>query len=248
MPSYTEEQKRGAIEAVEECGGLVTRAMRHLGYPSRQILYQWLNHDGASHERRAGRPWSHYDPVLKKQAVAFVRLGMSGKDVASMLGGVRRGGGLQWARTAESPRPAANRSPMKPMRDSETRAYDVFEGAPGGRVRQLELEDDILRGVARVLIAGSPDSLTNREKARVINELGATAGRSLRELADSLRISKSSHEYQRVVLARPNKHAVLRARVREMFEAASGSRGCRYVIRELRSGDDPARVSEKVVR
>ena len=68
MPSYTEEEKRRAIGAVEECGGSVTRAMRCLGYRSRQTLYQWLNHDGASHERRAGRPWSHYDPVLKEQA------------------------------------------------------------------------------------------------------------------------------------------------------------------------------------
>lgn len=39
MPSYTDEQKRRAIKAVEECGGSVTRAMRRLGYPSRQTLY-----------------------------------------------------------------------------------------------------------------------------------------------------------------------------------------------------------------
>lgn len=56
MPSYTEEQKRRAIEMVEECGGSVTRAMRRLGYPTRQTLYQWLNQRDASHERRAGRP------------------------------------------------------------------------------------------------------------------------------------------------------------------------------------------------
>ena len=28
MPSYTEEQKRRAVETVEECSGSVTRAMR----------------------------------------------------------------------------------------------------------------------------------------------------------------------------------------------------------------------------
>lgn len=33
MPSYTEEQGRGALDAVEECGGSVTRAIRKLGYP-----------------------------------------------------------------------------------------------------------------------------------------------------------------------------------------------------------------------
>ena len=73
MPSYTEEQKRRAVDMVEECGGSVTRAMRRLGYPTRQTLYQWLNRRDASHERRSGRPWSHYDPALKAQAVAFAR-------------------------------------------------------------------------------------------------------------------------------------------------------------------------------
>lgn len=86
MPSYNDEQKRKAIEMVEECGGSVTQAMRKLGYPSRQTLYHWLNQNDASHARRAGRPWSHYDPALKAQAVSFVRSGMAGKDVADMLG------------------------------------------------------------------------------------------------------------------------------------------------------------------
>ena len=42
MPSYTEEQKRIAIETVEECGGSVTQAMRRLGYPTRQTLYHLM--------------------------------------------------------------------------------------------------------------------------------------------------------------------------------------------------------------
>lgn len=48
MPSCTEEQKRRAVDMVEECGGSVTRAMRRLGYPTRQTLYQWLNRRDAS--------------------------------------------------------------------------------------------------------------------------------------------------------------------------------------------------------
>lgn len=249
MPSYTDEQKRRAIKVVEECGGSVTHAMRRLGYPSRQTLYQWLNQDDASHERKAGRPWSHYDPALKEQAVAFVRSGMSGKDVASMLGVSSAALVYNWARATENPKPAvADRSPIKPMRDSESRAYDGFEGSLEERVRQLELENDILRGVAKVLKAESPSSLTNREKTLVINELRATTRRSLKELTDSLRISKSSYEYQRRALGRPDKYAELRVRVRGIFEAANGSRGYRYVTHELRSGDDPEIVSEKVVR
>lgn len=48
MPSYTEEQRRRTVETVEERGGSVTRAMRRLGYPARQTLYQWLNRRDAS--------------------------------------------------------------------------------------------------------------------------------------------------------------------------------------------------------
>ena len=48
MPSYTDEQKRRAVDMIEECGRSVTRAMRRLGYPARQTLYQWLNRRDAS--------------------------------------------------------------------------------------------------------------------------------------------------------------------------------------------------------
>ena len=86
MLSYTEERRRKAIEAVEECGESVTRAIRRLGYPARHTLYEWPNRHDASHERKCGRPWSRYDPALKAQAVAFVRSGMAGRDVAEILG------------------------------------------------------------------------------------------------------------------------------------------------------------------
>ena len=158
MPNYTDEQKRMAVDMVDECGGSVTRAMRKLGYPTRQTLYHWLNRRDASHERKAGRPWSHYDPALKAQAVAFVRSGMAGKDVAEMLGVSSAAVVYNWARAAESPSPAvADRSPIEPMRDSDGRAHDGFEGSLEERVRQLELENDILR--AKVSKAESPSPM-----------------------------------------------------------------------------------------
>lgn len=113
MPSYTKEQKRRAVETVEECGGSVTRAMRRLEYPTRQTLCRWLNRRDASHERRAGRPWSHYDPALKAQAVAFARSGMADEDVAEMLGGVERRGGLQLGESRRGPEPGGGQEPHR---------------------------------------------------------------------------------------------------------------------------------------
>lgn len=85
MTSYTEEEKRKAVEMVEECGGFVMHETRKSGYPFRQTLYQWLNEWDASHERKAGGPWSHCNPALRVRAVALVRSGMTGGDFAEMI-------------------------------------------------------------------------------------------------------------------------------------------------------------------
>ena len=98
MPSYTEEQKRRAVEMVEECGGCGNAHDAQAGIPHAPKLYQWLNQRDASHERRPGRPWSHYNPALKARAVAFTRSGMAGHGRQGRrrdAGGTVRRGGLQ---------------------------------------------------------------------------------------------------------------------------------------------------------
>ena len=249
MPSYTDERKRKAVDMVGERGGSVTRAIRRLGYPTRQTLYQWLNERDASHERKCGRPWSRYDPAPKAQAVALMRSGMAGKDVAETLGVSGAAAACNRARAAEDPSPAAaGRRPVEPTGDSEERAYDGFGGSLEEGARQPGLENDVLRAAAKVLKAASPDLLTNKGRAPIIDGLRATTGRCLKEPAGSLRTSKSSYEYQRKARARPDKYADLRVRVRGAFDGADRSRGRRYVAHGPRSGDDPVVASEKVVR
>ena len=86
-------------------------------------------------------------------------------------------------------------------------AWSGFDGSPEDRIRQLELENDILRGVVEVLKAARPRALTNGEKTLVIEHLRQIhTDHSLRELTDSLRISKSSYEYQRASIARGDKY------------------------------------------
>ena len=63
MPSCTEEQKRRAVEMVEECGGSVTRAMRRLGIPhAPQVERNFLLRQkviAAPHLREVAEPWLH---------------------------------------------------------------------------------------------------------------------------------------------------------------------------------------------
>ena len=65
----------------------------------------------------------------------------------------------------------------------------------------------------------------------------------MKDLTASLRISKSSYEYQRAALARPDKYAALRSKTADIFEGASRSRGYHYVTHELRELEEPIVVS-----
>lgn len=88
--------------------------------------------------------------------------------------------------------------------------------------------------------------MSNMEKTVLIDKLRLESDRPLRELTDSLRISKSSYEYCRAKLRAKDRHAQLRIDIRRIFDGAGGTRGYRYVHNELREGG--VVVSEKVVR
>ena len=115
-------------------------------------------------------------------------------------------------------------------------------------IRRLRLENDILRGMQEVLKAPALGCSTNREKALLIGWLRANTDHPLKELTASLRISKSSYEYQRRALEGGDRYAWLRPLVAEEFWAEDGARGYRVVTLRLRMREEPVVVSEKVVR
>ena len=90
---------------VEECGGSVTRAMRRLGYPTRQTLHHWLNRRDASHERRSGRPWSHYDPPWRRKPSPSFGPAWQARTWPRCWG-IERRGGLQLGESRRSPEPS----------------------------------------------------------------------------------------------------------------------------------------------
>ena len=58
-------------------------------------------------------------------------------------------------------------------------AYAGFEGGLEERIRQLELENDILRGAVDLLKAGSLGSMSNMEKTALIDKLRLESDRPL---------------------------------------------------------------------
>ena len=66
--------------------------------------------------------------------------------------------------------------------ECDGRAYDGFDGGLEEKVRQLELESDILRGVVGVLKGASLGSPTNREKTIPVERPRQTTDHRLSEL------------------------------------------------------------------
>lgn len=195
--------------------------------------------------------------TIKEKAVALYASGYTYREIAAMEGMPSRMTVCRWVRScdaaAASPRPRGRRPGMsrkKPVPEirGEGRAYDGFEGALEEKIRRLELENDILRGTVEVLKGASLGNLTNREKSTLIEWLRLNTGRPLKELTDSLRISKSSYEYWRAHLRDGNVRDLIGGDVERIFrEEGRQARGYRFV-HEVLVRDLGRPVSEKVVR
>ena len=239
---YSQESKDKALDMLRLTGD-VGKAARMSGIPGR-TLRRWAAAAAKPRQRSRGAKFEPYGDEVRDKAMGMARGGASCREIAEALGigspdVVRywlKGGGTKEARmSGRSRRP-----------EGDEPAYAGFEGSPEERIRQLELENDILRGAIDLLKAGSLDAMSNMEKAMLIDKLRLETDRPLRELTGSLRISKSSYEYCRAKLRAKGRHAQLRADIRRIFDGAGGRRGYRYVHNELR--EEGTVVSEKVVR
>lgn len=181
-----------------------------------------------------------------------------GPTAAAEFAGVSVGAAKKWA-TGHLPhsytgvrcRIVARKPPRKEASLGPDKSiYAPPATGPLAGLNEDQIENLLLRAVLADLKAEGwdPASISNRSKCELGERLRRATALPLRSITGFLRISKSSYEYQRRALGRPDKYAELRVRVRGIFEAANGSRGYRYVTHELRSGDDPEIVSEKVVR
>ena len=239
---YSQESKDKTLDMLRLTGD-VGKAARMSGIPGR-TLRRWAAAAAKPRQRSRGAKFEPYGDEVRDKAMGMARGGASCREIAETLGigspdVVRywlKGGGTKEARMGGRSRRPEGGEP----------AYAGFEGGPEERIRQLELENDILRGAIDLLKAGSLDAMSNMEKTVLIDKLRLETDRPLGELTGSLRISKSSYEYCRAKLRAKDRHARLRADIRRIFDGAGGTRGYRYVHNELR--EEGAVVSEKVVR
>ena len=193
-----------------------------------------------------------YSRAVVERAGELRRSGLSCREIARELDGPSKSAVARWTRSVAAGgtvgRAVAKMELPKVVGDGPVYP-DIDPDDKDALIERLVLENAVLRAVNDVLKAASLDGMSNREKALVIDRLRPAGKWSLRELTAFLRISRSSYDYQRRAIARPDRLAPLRALVRRVFlEDGDGARGYRFVVRRLRELDEPVRASEKVVR
>lgn len=244
---FSEEEKARALEALDECDGCITWAIRKLGYPTGTTMCNWIAERDAGKPPRKRRKWSKRPESVRADALALAAAGIEPAEAAARLGVHNAAIVHNWVRSGKRRATFVDKDNVHPV-EGDGHAYDGFDGSAGEKARQLELENDILRGVVEVLKGASLGSLTNREKTLPIDHPRREAGRRLSELTAFLRISKSSYEHQRSAIARGDEYADLRPLAVAAFEASARTRGYRRIAHEPRALDEPVVVSEKVVR
>lgn len=226
------------------------------GNPSLQSLTAWRRQAEAGEldvpERRARGACEHsrharYPKATRREALSLLGKGMRPCDVARRLG-VESGGTVSsWRRSAER----AKMAPKGAMAVGKGGCEGLSRKELEERVREAEMQNAVLRELMRDPKAGDPRRLSNRRKAELGERLRRGCGCSLKEVLAFFRMPKSTYEYERRAMTRPDGLAWLRARVREEFEASGRAYGYRRVHAAIAlgaGGRDPERVSEKVVR
>ena len=190
---YSQGSKDKALGMLRLTGD-VEKTARMSGVPGR-TLRRWAAAAAKPRQRSRGAKFEPYGDEVRGKAMEMARGGASCREIAEALGigspdVVRcwlKGGGTKEARMGGRARTPEGDEP----------AYAGFGGGLEERIRRLELENDIPRGAVDLLKAGSLGSMGNMEKTALIDKLRLESDRPLRELTDSLRISKGSYEYFR---------------------------------------------------
>ena len=244
---YSKEQKEVAVKYFLEHGRNITKTVRELGYPSRELLRGWCEELS---------PWTRqkyiggiqYPSEYKQEAVIdlYARTG-SAREVADDYG-VSRETLYKWKDSLfgkELPVPM-RRNKKDNLPDDKKALLSEIDSLKKD-VKKLQMEKAILEGAAEIIKKDqgvSPKKLTNKEKTVLIDALRNEY--PLDELMKTLKIAKSSYFYHRKVLLLPDKYEDHRAHIIQIFAENKSCYGYRRINAVLRRKN--IILSEKVVR
>ncbi|MEE0955608.1 MAG: IS3 family transposase [Eubacterium sp.] len=261
-PKYSTDQRTKAINHYYNHGRCVSRTVRALGYPSRTLLKQWLceEHPEDFPCCSKGSSLVRLSEEQKEQAVLDLcsREG-SAQDVADKYN-VSRYSLYNWKHQflpegspTKMPKVNVHTDPESHVDQIEKLHNEVDSLSAEAaelkkQIHRLQLEKDALQKAAEIIKKDqgiSLDTLTNREKAIVIDALRSTY--QLKELLDIFHMAKSSYCYQKQSMNAPDKYKDAREQIRLAFTESYESYGYRRLYVCVKK-EDGSNYSEKVIR
>ena len=262
---FSDEERKKAVNYYIEHGKCVSRTVRILGYPSRPMLDKWIREIAPDEKKHclSGGSLVKYTQEEKEQAViSLCSRSKPAKEVATEIG-VTREVLYNWKRQLLNKgreQPVSINKKSKSLSDvtnveSEAQTTDLLEEKELLKkqvdelkkdIYRLQLERDILETAAKVIKKDQGinlETLTNREKAIVINALSEKY--LLKYLLEKLYMAKSSYFYQ-VQALKDDKYSEVRKEIREAFNDSKGRYGYRRIHSVVKSAGTI--VSEKVIR
>ena len=247
---FSPEQKQIAVEYYFEHGRSLAGTVRALGYPSRTLLATWIDELQPGLRKvpiKPGSAVSFSEEQKQRAVIALCSRDGSARSVAASVGVSRQMLYVWKNELLEERAPVAMR---RKKGNSSSDKRDELKGEIESlqkQIHELQLEHDILKKANELLKKDqgiSPQNLTNREKAVLIDALRPTYG--LCELLKQLQMPRSSYFHHRLRRRLPEKYTALRQMITEVFEANEKRYGYRRIHVMLHRKGTP--VSEKVVR
>lgn len=249
QPKYTADQMKAAVNYYLEHGRSISRTVRAVEYPTRELLSEWID-ELAPGERKARIRCGavvKFSQEQKKDAVLELctREG-SAIAVADRLGASRISL-YKWKKDllGEDVKimKGSSKPPLSDDRDALLAEVESLKKA----IYRKQMELDILNKATEIIKKDqgiNPRKLTNKEKTSLIDALRTEY--PLNDLLAMTSIPKSSYFYQKETVIQPDKYAALRIEVKEVFAENQSRYGYRRVHAVIKSNGTI--VSEKVVR
>lgn len=257
MP-YTEQEKEQALALYDELGS-ITKVIQKLGYPSRQNMYTWIKNRNIAIKQRAvadysDSPTHRRHPSLEVKLDILHRCFEVGEDIKSVSEdtGYARSSIYTWRRKYLNGGAGALVSkkkhlPRGELIANESTTIDAEQEELMAKIKELELENDILKETIKILKKDQGVDLLmlkNKEKTMIIDALRNKY--SLSVLLEKMNISKSSYCYQHKMLHSLNKYEAIKEKIIELFNENNARYGYRRIHALLKKDD--IRISEKIVR
>jgi len=249
-PAYTSVQMKVAVNYYLEHGRNISRTVRAVGYPTREVLAKWVD-DLAAGERkisiRRGAVVQFSHEQKKNAVIKLCAREGSAADIADSLG-ASRVSLYKWKKQllGEENNEHMNGFDKPPLSDDKDALLTEIELLKK-EIYRKQMELDILKKASEIIKKDpgiNPSKLMNKEKASLIDALRTKY--PLNELLRMTSISKSSYFYQKEAQTQPDKYAVLRIEVKKIFAENQSRYGYRRVHAVIKSNGTS--ISEKVVR